>query len=466
LPRLLRARIMIPVSVVLAAVSLVIVRSPTFDVWAWLVWGREIAHLDLDTSWGPQFKPLPVAVTTLASPFGGLEVPIWMLLSRAAGFLALAAIARLAWRSAGTVAAIIAATSLVSVHLFSVYLMPFGMSEPMLVAFLLWAVDRHLAGRHTAAVVLLVGASLLRVEPWPFLLGDALLTYHRRQVRPAVLAASLLIVPVAWFLPEWWGSGHPLRAGNGSAVPGGPSLQAHPGLAVVTGTVDDLLAWVWIGAALGLAWAIRARDRLMLGMAAAGAVWLGIVAVLTQAGVSSGVSRYLIGTHAVLCLLAGVGWVRAAQLVRDLLAATPRVARFAPAVLVVVLAVPSLITYRGWLRDGAREVRHQEAVYEAANEAVSAAGGPAAAKGCAKYVWTRPYRESQVAWLMHVHLSEVQSWAVPGRPASDYVGVMVQIVDRPGDQLLPGPMPFLSYRVAGRAVRSGIPVVVLSPCGA
>ncbi len=46
---------MVPVLVVLgcaavAAASLAIPASPAYDVWAWLVWGREVTHLDLATT--------------------------------------------------------------------------------------------------------------------------------------------------------------------------------------------------------------------------------------------------------------------------------------------------------------------------------------------------------------------------------------------------------------------------------
>jgi hypothetical protein len=464
MPRALQARVLIPASVVLAALSLVVARSPTFDVWAWLVWGREIAHLDLNTNLGPQFKPLPVAVTTLASPFGDAAVPIWMIIARAAGLLAIAAAARLAWRVAGPIAAAIAATSLISIHLFGVYLMPYGMSEPMLVACVFWAVDRHCDGRRSAALLLLVGASLLRVEAWPFLLAYAIVLARRRQARPILLLPLLLFVPIAWFLPEWWGSGDPFRTGSGRAVPGGPSTQTQPGLAVLASTFDGLLAWVWVGALLGIGWAIRVRDRLMLGLTGIGVVWLGIVAVMAEVGVSSGVSRYLIVTQAVACVLCAAGWVATVRLACKWLPSWPVATRLGAASLVALLAVPSALTFERWFHDGARDVRHQEGAFEATAEAVARAGGPSALKGCGRYAWTRDYREPQVAWLLHKHLSDIESFGVPGLPPEKYFGAMVQIVDRPGDPLLPLPFRFLKYREAGRAVSLGVPAVVLATC--
>jgi hypothetical protein len=61
-------------------------------VWAWFAWGREIAHPELDTTGGPSWKPLPVLVTTLASPLSGIDsgLPpaIWMAAARAGSLLA------------------------------------------------------------------------------------------------------------------------------------------------------------------------------------------------------------------------------------------------------------------------------------------------------------------------------------------------------------------------------------------
>ena len=45
----------------LAALSLLGPSAPTYDPWAWIIWGREIVHLDLSTVDGPSWKPLPVA---------------------------------------------------------------------------------------------------------------------------------------------------------------------------------------------------------------------------------------------------------------------------------------------------------------------------------------------------------------------------------------------------------------------
>jgi hypothetical protein len=463
LPRVLQARVLIPACLVLAIASLAVVRSPTFDVWAWLVWGREIGHGQLHTAGGPQFKPLPVAVTALSSLFGDAAVPIWMVVARFAGLLGIGAAARLAWRVAGPVAAVITVVSVLSIRLFSDYLMAFGMSEPMLAAFALWAVDRHYAGRRTSVYVLIFGACLLRVEAWPFLLGYAILTDRRREVNRGLLVALLVVAPAAWFLPEWWGSGHPFRTGGGLAVPGDPSSYPHPGLAVLSSCFEDLLSWVSVGAIIGVVWAAWVRHQLLLKMTWIAALWLAIVAILAETRVSSGVARYLIVTHVIACVLAGVGWTVVLRAIRARLSNWRGAGLVVAPVVVLALAVPSILTLDGWLREGVLGVRHQEGAYEATAEAVARAGGPKVLNRCGDITWTRDYRNTQVAWLLHRQLGDVESLAVP-QPGSNFKGTMVQIVDLPGEPLLPKPFPFLTYHEVGRASAYGVPAVVLSPC--
>jgi hypothetical protein len=42
--------------VALAALSLLLPSSPTYDPWAWIIWGREVVHLDLSTVGGPSWS--------------------------------------------------------------------------------------------------------------------------------------------------------------------------------------------------------------------------------------------------------------------------------------------------------------------------------------------------------------------------------------------------------------------------
>ena len=87
--------------VAVTLLSLLVPTAPGYDALAWLVWGREIAGLELDTRAGPAWKPLPVAFTTAFALVGEAAAPLWLAVARAGGLLAVVAAFRLAARLAG-----------------------------------------------------------------------------------------------------------------------------------------------------------------------------------------------------------------------------------------------------------------------------------------------------------------------------------------------------------------------------
>ncbi|HSD77936.1 MAG TPA: hypothetical protein VLA98_11040, partial [Solirubrobacteraceae bacterium] len=62
----------------LTALSFLFPSAPTYDPWAWIVWGREVVHLDLSTVDGPSWKPLPMLFTTPLALAGGLAPDLWL----------------------------------------------------------------------------------------------------------------------------------------------------------------------------------------------------------------------------------------------------------------------------------------------------------------------------------------------------------------------------------------------------
>src|SRR5262245_770793 len=84
-----------------AALTLLAPWAPTYDPWAWLSWGREVGSLDLDTTAGPAWKPLPVLVTSALAPFGDAAPALWLVLARAGGFFAVVLACKLAARLVG-----------------------------------------------------------------------------------------------------------------------------------------------------------------------------------------------------------------------------------------------------------------------------------------------------------------------------------------------------------------------------
>src|SRR5947199_2189888 len=92
------------VCLALGLLSLVGPSSPTYDPWAWLIWGREILHLNLDTRFGPSWKPLPVVLTTVFALVPGAAPALWVAVARAVGLSALAFAFRVALALGGCVA--------------------------------------------------------------------------------------------------------------------------------------------------------------------------------------------------------------------------------------------------------------------------------------------------------------------------------------------------------------------------
>src|SRR5712672_1301541 len=82
----------------IAALSLLIPSTPSYEPWSWLVWGGEIAHLDLVTTGGPTWKPLPVIFTTGFSLFGGAAPDLWLVVSRAGALMAVAMVFKMCVR--------------------------------------------------------------------------------------------------------------------------------------------------------------------------------------------------------------------------------------------------------------------------------------------------------------------------------------------------------------------------------
>ena len=153
---------------VLGALSILVAAPMGFDPWAWMVWGRELVHLDLHTTGGPSWKPLPVLVVAPFTPLGDLAPEVWLGLVRAAALVALVLAYRIAVRLGGRPAggAVAVAGLAVSTDFFVTALR--GSSEPLLLALVLGAIDQHLRGRARAALGLGLLAGLLRPEIWLF----------------------------------------------------------------------------------------------------------------------------------------------------------------------------------------------------------------------------------------------------------------------------------------------------------
>jgi MFS family permease len=321
-------RLTVATALVLAAASLALPYFPVYDPWAWLIWGRELAGGGLETAAGPSWKPLPVLVDAPLSLLGGAAPEAWLLVARTgwlcapllSGLLA----ARLSGEGTGRwrwVAAAVAAGSVaLTGDAFTPPLRQFtgGLSEPLLVALVLGAVWAALDERPGVVLGLGTAAALLRPECWPFLLVWAYFASRERpRLRTAAIAAVVLI-PLAWFVPDIAGAGNPLEGGE-TARAGG--IEPIDFFEVLGRALAAPLAAAWVGLGL-LFWHERdgfdrpwrerdESDRALAVLLAGAATWVLLVAVMAVAG-WAGLPRFLAPATAVVAIAGAVGIARAA----------------------------------------------------------------------------------------------------------------------------------------------------------
>jgi hypothetical protein len=375
------AAVLASAALALAIASLLLPWALAFDPYAWLVWGREVGRLELDTSAGPSWKPLPVLATALLAPLGSEAGPAaWVVVARAGALLALLGAGTLAHRlGAGRLGAT-AAALLVALSPWWWFNAALANSEGLLAAAVLWAAVAHLRGRQSGAFLALVIGSLLRPEVWPFLgLYGLWLTTRgpRRTAARPLVAASFAAIPLLWFVPGALGGGGASEAAQGPPSAGSAALAAVPFLAVL----EDAVRLLTVPVALALLAALLLRERRIAVLAAAAAGYVLLVAVMTQAGYA-GNPRYLVPAAALLATLAAVGAARLA---------TPAAA----GVLVLIVAGLQL----GDLREQTREIGERAAIREELARAV-----PAGAELACMPVRTAEPQRAAVAWWLDLPL--------------------------------------------------------------
>jgi hypothetical protein len=401
----------------LTALTFLMPSAPTYDPWAWIIWGREVLHLDLSTVDGPSWKPLPVLLTTPFALFGSVAPDLWLFVARAGAIAGVVMAFRVA-RRLGGVPAGAAAAAAYAIAPSTLRNAALGNSEGLLVALALAAVDRHLAGRPKHAFLLGLGAALLRPEAWPFLGLYGLWLLWREPGARRVVIAGFVSLPLLWLLPELWGSGDLLRAAHRAHTPRANSaaFADDPIVEVVRqfGTMLTPALWVGLGAlAVGLVLRLgstRRERRITLALAAGAAVWVAEVAVMTNDGFSGNV-RYLIMPAAIVCVIAGVGigW-----LVRAL---PRRVAGGALAVAIVAIVAAAGFAAPSVNRlDAVRaSVYYQARLTDGLRDAVAQAGGRNRLLACGT-PYTGAFQVPAVAWLLHQHTTVVRSASAPGDP--------------------------------------------------
>jgi hypothetical protein len=297
----------------LAAISLALPWTPSYDPWAWIVFGREIVdpNLQFSTLAHTGWKPLPVLFTTPFGLFGATAPSLWLLVPRASGIAALGLAVRLGARAGGIAAGLIGALAL-----------------------LLGAVELHLSGRRGWAFALGALTGLARPEIWPLLGVYALyLWVFERRRWPLLLGLPTIVA--LWVLPDWAGSGELFHTFHSATISGEPTEILHTSFPAATlsgRALGILVAPVWIAALIAAVQGWRERERVTLTLTVVALSWL-VVTIGGEAVGYPAVPRYLVEPAAVCCVLAGIGFAALPRL-------APERARVALIVLLVVASLP------------------------------------------------------------------------------------------------------------------------------
>lgn len=402
-----RLPILLAACVALAALSLALPWGLGFDPWGWVLWGREIVdpRLPFNTVGYPSWKPLPVGFTIVFALFGAAAPYLWLVVARAGSLLAVVLAYRLGNRLGGRLAAVLAGAG---VLLLSGWLRYFagGASEPLLVALVLWAVERHIDGRRGQALGLSFGAALLRPEAWPFLLAYAILYGRGARRRAAVAAVLLALVPALWLVPEWLGAGDPFHAAalaRASSEARATQRLAQPALEALMRAAGLVFAPLALASLVAVVDGVRRRRPLPLALALMAVGWVALVAAMTAAGYP-GIARFSLPAAALVSVLGASGLARLAAG-----SSSPR-GRHVAALAVVAILAPFAVGRIGQLAIGVEGAVAQERMEDQLGRVVTRIGGTSRVLACPAIAVDGPFR-TPLAWRLGVSPSALTASA-------------------------------------------------------
>jgi hypothetical protein len=495
-------------ALVLGVLSLLIPSTPSYDPWAWLVWGREIVHFKLQTTGGPTWKPLPVIFTTVFAPFGKAQPDLWLVVARAGAVMAVAMVFKLAWRLTRAIANGLSEGALAGRGLLGPALMAgviaaislgfsdgfisdnaLGYSEGLMTALVLIALELHLDGRHRVAFAVGFWAALDRPELWLIWGPYGLWLWWKDPGARVLVAALFVLIPVLWFLPEYWGSGHFFRGvsraqhvrSNSPALKPCPFcsllvdhawptvlLRIKVAAALAVGAAVLVLARAWHAGGRGWRWRPEGeRSRSLAVLVVVGALGLGwwvLIGIMTQAGFS-GNDRYLVLGAALIEIAGAVGWGWAAAELGAFARRIPAGRRRLPAAgfvwSAVALAALAFAFVPGWVANNLIDVQrtHRALVFQAqlrssASEAVKRLGGKSKIYACGS-VMTEGFQVPLLAYTLGVHTLDVRASPQSKGDAGAPPNVIFQARAQRHSHLLPAlnDWPGTRYKLAARTRR-------------
>lgn len=385
---------------------------PAYDAYGWLVWGRQAAHLNLDTNAAPSWKPLTFLFTfPYALVAGRTALWLWMVTATAGGFAAAGFAGRIAYRlsaaPAGRRYAAFAAAAFAGAGVLGIvgywHLVFISTADPMSVALSLAAIDCALSRRYGWAWVALVLLCLGRPEAWPAALVYSLWAWRRVPALRWALVGGVAAVPLLWFGIPALTSRSWLIAGDVLSDSTSP-LTGNKLADVMNGFVSLYELPMQIAALCALALALVLRLRAWLLMAAAAVLWLAVEVALAYHGWGVN-ARYLLEPAAVLVVLAGAGVGRVLALDRRRHLVLGWVGAAAVLALIVTLVpharIRGRLAHNGIVlgRTWARQIQRLQTV-------IAKDGGAKRIIACGQPVTTVPY-QSILAWQVDENVIDV-----------------------------------------------------------
>jgi hypothetical protein len=441
--------------VIFGALSLLYPSTPSYDPWGWLLWGREILHLRLNTLGANTFKPLPVIFTLPFALFGKAQPDLWLVVARAGALFAVLMAFRLAWRLtiwfgaspagrrglarliAYAPAILAGAVAALAMLLSAQYIRDaaLGYSECLGAGVVLLAIERHLDNKPRQTFILGFIPALDRPEIWAFWGLYGLYLWRRDPRAWKLVVALFVLAPCLWFLPELWGSGHLLHGVTRALEPrhNAATFTKCPFCTEMRAAWHFSLARIraaavitTVGAAIAAGWALRARRGdlraalreqahrpagIVLALAVIAILWFVEISAMTQYGFS-GNGRYLIIGGALVIVLAGVGCGVAAWKLGQLLA------RWAPwtaasgvavaAVAALILLVPHWFGSNYSIGKLNRALRYQAELREDVSTIITRGGGAQRIRACGT-VETESFQKQMVAWYLGVYADQIRA---------------------------------------------------------
>ena len=300
-----RALAVVVAAVLVAATSaFVVAPAPSYDPWTWLLWGREVAGLELSTRRGPGVQAAAGGRRARCCRCSARAAPAaWVLVARAGAVLALWFAFPARARAGGNPRRCPRRAGRGLLRRLPGYAAA-GAETGWTIALgpgCLWPPGVRTAARGAGASP--SACALLRVEAWPFLLVAGALLWRRRPQDRVLLAVCAVVVPALWFVPEWLGFGR--CAALGRARPGAqPGPARDGGRAGVGGAARGrgAAAVAVVGRRCG-GGACRPRSAARW---SSGLAWIALVAVMAQGGFS-GEPRYSLPGGALLAIAGAAG---------------------------------------------------------------------------------------------------------------------------------------------------------------